>query len=114
MNTDTKAVAQNNMGLEASAEQPGKRVSILESACGPARKFDADAAEAELAGVPLTPLWKLPELHPRNVAARVLSVMEQARQSTKPHTANRVRLTDAISLTKRFIEKMEANERSGE
>ncbi|MEG0181977.1 MAG: hypothetical protein RR704_00775 [Stenotrophomonas sp.] len=97
----------------STATQPGKRVSILESACGPARKFDPVAADAELASVPLVPLWELPELHPRKVAAECLTTMERARQSTKPHTANRVRLTNAIALVGRFVAQMERSERLG-
>jgi len=96
-----------------TAPQPGKRVSILESACGPARKFDPVAADAELASVPLVPLWELPELHPRKVADECLTTMEQVRQGTKPHTSRRHKLTEAIALTKRFIEQQERSERLG-
>lgn len=97
----------------ATSAQPGKRVSILESACGPARKFDPVAADAELASVPLVPLWELPELHPRKVADECLTTMEQVRQGTKPHTSRRHKLTEAIALTKRFIEQQERSERLG-
>lgn len=97
----------------ATATQPGKRVSILESACGPARKFDPVAADAELASVPLVPLWELPELHPRKVASECLTTMEQVRRATRPNTINRVKLTDSIALVGRFVVQMERSERLG-
>lgn len=97
----------------AAVVQPGKRVIMLEAACGPGRNFDPAAADAELASVPLVPLWNLPELHPRKVAAECLSTMQQARQSTRPNTAGRVKLTDAIALFGQFIEQMKRSERLG-
>ncbi|WP_329767950.1 hypothetical protein [Stenotrophomonas muris] len=105
--------ARQPVGEPVSAARPGNRVGMLEAACGPDRKFDPAAADTELASIPLVPLWDLPELHPRKVADECLTTMERARQSTKPHTANRVRLTDAIELTGRFIESLERSERLG-
>lgn len=105
--------ARQPVGEPVGAAQPGKRVGILEAACGPDRKFDPAAADAELASIPLVPLWDLPELHPRNVADECLTTMEQVRQGTKPHTSRRHKLTEAIALTKRFIEQQERSERLG-
>lgn len=97
----------------ATAIQPGKRVSILVSACGPARKFDPVSADAELASVQLVPLWELPELHPRKVASECLTTMEHVRRATRPNTINRVKLTDAVALVGRFVAQLERSERLG-
>lgn len=107
--------ARQPVGVEpvAATTQPGKRVSVLEAACGPARKFDPVAADAELASIPVAPLWELPELHPRKVASECLSTMRRARNSTKPHTINRVKLNDAIALVERFVAQSERVERLG-
>ena len=105
--------ARQPVGEPVGAAQPGNRVGMLEAACGPDRKFDPAAADAELASIPLVPLWDLPELHPRKVADECLTTMEQVRQGTKPHTSRRHKLTEAIALTKRFIEQQERSERLG-
>ncbi|WP_019658960.1 hypothetical protein [Stenotrophomonas hibiscicola] len=105
--------ARQPVGEPVGAAKPGKRVGMLEAVCGPERHFDPAAADAELASIPLVPLWKLPELHPRKVVYECLSTMEYVRQGTKQHSSRRHVLTEAIALAKRFIEKMEAIERGG-
>lgn len=105
--------ARQPVGEPVGAAKPGKRIGVLEAACGPERHFDPAAADAELASIPLVPLWKLPELHPRKVVHECLTTMENVRQGTKPHTSRRHVLNESISLAKRFIEQMEANERGG-
>ncbi|WP_242883593.1 hypothetical protein [Stenotrophomonas maltophilia] len=105
--------ARQPVGEPVGEAQPGNRVGMLEAACGPDRKFDPAAADAELASIPLVPLWDLPELHPRRVADECLTTMEQVRQGTKPDTSRRHKLTEAIVLTKRFIEQQERSERLG-
>ncbi|HFF6188714.1 TPA: hypothetical protein ACGCHN_001277 [Stenotrophomonas maltophilia] len=115
MSNDNKTLADVQPGgrVRLGDGAGSTRVSILQAACGPEKEFDRAAAEAEMASIPLIPLWELPELHSRQVAHQCLTTMERARQSTKPTSANRVRLTDAIALLRRFITQLEINERSG-
>lgn len=113
LRAEAELAVRQPVGEPVAAENPGKRIGMLEAACGPERHFDPAAADAELASIPLVPLWKLPELHPRKVVYECLTTMEYVRQGTKPHSSRRHVLTEAIALAKRFIEQMEANERGG-
>ena len=106
-------MTRNAENHSSPARPSGKRVGILEAACGPDRKFDPVAADAELANLPLIPLCNLPELHPRKVVVECLTTMAQARNFPKAQTANRIRLTDAIELADRFVKHMERSERLG-